>query len=56
MANQTETGHAKNVANFGTLTSVVNGFGAVYNPSKQSITPASLATQLSNARNMMNIL
>lgn len=53
MANQSETGHAKNVANFGTLITVVNGFGEVYNPSKQSITSVSLATLLTEAKNMM---
>jgi len=53
MAKISETGHAKNVANFGTLISVVNGFGAVYNPSKQSITTISLATLHNVAKNMM---
>jgi len=38
MAKTSETGHAKNVANFGTLISVVKGFQSAYNPSKQSIT------------------
>lgn len=37
MAKISETGHAKNVANFGTLITVVNGFNSLYNPSKQSI-------------------
>jgi len=54
MANQTETGHAKNVANFGTLITVVNGFGEVYNPSKQSITALSLATLQESAKNVMS--
>lgn len=44
MANQTETGHAKNVANFGTLITVVKGFKTAYNPSKPSITLAALNT------------
>ena len=56
MANQTETGHAKNVANFGTLITVVNGFGEVYNPSKQTITAASLATLYENSKNLMSEL
>lgn len=54
MANTSETGHAKNVANFGTLITVVNGFGEVYNPSKQSITSASLRTLHDSAKNLMN--
>ncbi|MDP2338350.1 MAG: hypothetical protein Q8N05_18245 [Bacteroidota bacterium] len=56
MANQSETGHAKNVANFSTLITVVNSFGAVYNPSKQAITPGALAAQAGNATNVMNLL
>lgn len=54
MANQTETGHAKNVANFGTLITAINGFGDAYNPSKQAITTASLSTLYENAKNIMN--
>lgn len=56
MANQSETGHAKNVANFGTLISVVNGFGAAYNPSKQSITPGALATLYERAKNVLKLI
>ena len=54
MATQSETGHAKNVANFGTLITVINGFGEAYNPSKQVITLASLSTLNENAKNMMS--
>lgn len=32
-----ETGHAKNVANFQTLISFVTGYGATYNPSKNAL-------------------
>ena len=56
MANQSETGHAKNVANFGTLITVVNGFGEVYNPSKQTITTTALATLYENSKGMMSEL
>lgn len=49
MAKTSETGHAKNVANFGTLITVVKGFKTVYNPSKQSITLAALNTLKTNA-------
>jgi hypothetical protein len=44
MAKISETGHAKNVANFGTLITVVKGFKTAYNPSKQTITLAALNT------------
>jgi len=56
MANQSETGHAKNVANFGTLITVVNGFGEIYNPSKQTITTASLASLYENSKSVMSEL
>jgi hypothetical protein len=56
MANQTETGHAKNVANFGTLITVVNGFGDVYNPSKQSIVLTALSVLVESAKNVMRVV
>jgi hypothetical protein len=37
MASTSETGHAKNVANFEDLISFCTGYGAKYNPSKASI-------------------
>jgi hypothetical protein len=37
MASTSETGHAKNVANFQTLISFVTGYGAAYNPSKTAL-------------------
>ena len=37
MASTTETGHAKNVANFEDLISFCTGYGASYNPSKAAI-------------------
>jgi hypothetical protein len=37
MASTTETGHAKNVANFEDIISFVTGYGATYNPSKAAI-------------------
>lgn len=37
MANTSETGHAKNAANFDELTSFATGYGRPYNPSKISI-------------------
>ena len=37
MASTSETGHAKNVANFQDLIEFVTGYGATYNPSKNSL-------------------
>jgi len=54
MAKNLESGHAKNVANFKSLITVSTGFGAVYNPSKQSITLNSLTPLLESASNAMN--
>ncbi len=38
MPSTSETGHAKNVANFDNLISFCNGYGASYNPSKDALT------------------
>lgn len=37
MASTSETGHAKNVANFQDLISFVSGYGATYNPNKTAL-------------------
>ena len=37
MASTSETGHAKNVANFKDLISFVTGYGATYNPTKNTL-------------------
>ena len=37
MASTSETGHAKNVANFNELIAFITGYGATYNPTKSSI-------------------
>lgn len=42
MASTSEVGHAKNVANFQDLIAFVNGYGATYNPSKNSLKPPQL--------------
>jgi hypothetical protein len=44
MANFTEKGHAKNVANLGTMITFATGFGTGYNPSKKSISLPALNT------------
>ena len=42
MPSKSETGHAKNVANFEDLISFCNGYGPTYNPSKDALTIANL--------------
>ena len=37
MASTSETGHAKNVANFQNLIAFITGYGATYNPSKNAL-------------------
>ena len=49
MSSTSETGHAKNVANFQDLISFCNGYGASYNPNKASITLAALGTKHTDA-------
>ncbi len=50
MASTTETGHAKNVANFEDLISFSQGYGTTYNPSKNSLKIAQLQTQLASVK------
>lgn len=54
MAKQSETGHAKNVANFGTLLTIVSGFGATYVPSKPTISMRALNGVNENAKNALS--
>ena len=49
MKSTSETGHAKNVANFEDLISFCTAYGTNYNPSKTSITLSSLNTLYTNA-------
>ena len=49
MASTSETGHAKNVANFEDLISFCTGYGTSYNPSKNSIKIPQLTTLRTNA-------
>ena len=51
MASTSETGHAKNVANLQSLISFCQGYGASYNPSKESLSIASLKSLLTEAGN-----
>lgn len=51
MASTSETGHAKNVANFDELISFVSGYGEAYNPSKASISLSELQILSTGAKN-----
>lgn len=53
MPSTSETGHAKNVANFEDLISFCNGYGASYNPSKEALKIANLQTQLTGSQNVL---
>ena len=50
MASTSETGHAKNVANFEDLISFCTGYGASYNPSKAAIKLPALTTSFTDAK------
>ena len=50
MASISETGHAKNVANFEDLISFCKAYGITYNPSKEALKIANLTTQLADAQ------
>lgn len=50
MASTSETGHAKNVANFEKLVTDVTALGATYNPSKTNLKVTALNTQLTAAK------
>lgn len=54
MPTSTETGHAKNVANFENLILFCTGYSATYNPSKSSIKLTALNPQLTDARAAIN--
>lgn len=50
MASTSETGHHKNLANFEDLISFCVGYGATYNPSKNSLKIPQLQTQLASVK------
>ncbi len=50
MASTSETGHAKNVANFQDLIEFVTGYGANYDPSKSSLKLSSLTNLYTSAQ------
>lgn len=49
-----ETGHAKNVANFGVLVSYVEGYGASYAPSNAAILLTALQDKMSDAEDSLD--
>ena len=54
MASTSEVGHAKNVANFQDLIEFVIGYGATYNPSKNSLKLPQLIALKDNAQAKLN--
>ena len=57
MASTSETGHAKNVANFQDLIEFVTGYGTTYNPSKNSLKlPQLIALKVSAESNLADII
>jgi len=54
MASISETGHAKNVANFDDLISFVTGYGTAYNPSKASIKLEALQSLSGSTKNAID--
>lgn len=54
MASTSETGHAKNVANFDDLISFALGYGATYNPSKASLKVTALQALSTSAKASIN--
>lgn len=53
MASTSETGHAKNVANFEVLISSCTGYGTAYNPSKNALKIPQLQSALTTAKNSL---
>ncbi|HUW06884.1 MAG TPA: hypothetical protein VMW01_11550 [Williamwhitmania sp.] len=54
MKTNTESGHAKNVANFEALVTVALGYGAAYNPAKASLKIEAAQAIATNARSLVN--
>ena len=56
MASTSETGHAKNVANFEELVTLCKGYGPTYNPANPNLVTTALDTLLSNAKSSLSAL
>lgn len=55
MKSTSETGHAKNIANFQDLISFCQGYGTSYNPTKESLKIAQLQAQYQSTLDKLNI-
>ena len=53
MPSTSETGHAKNVANFEDLISFCNAYGTTYNPSKESLSVVKLKELQTQAKEIL---
>ena len=53
MASTSETGHAKNIANFQDLIAFVTGYGATYNPSKNALKLPQLNTLVTTSQSKL---
>ncbi len=56
MASNSETGHAKNVANLQTLITYSNGYGAEYNPSNPDITINAMQSMHTSAKASLSLV
>ncbi|NTU50653.1 MAG: hypothetical protein HGA87_07270 [Desulfobulbaceae bacterium] len=56
MASTSETGHAKNAANFELLLTYVSSLGTAYNPTKAALKLAAMQTQLTSAKNSITAI
>lgn len=57
MASTSETGHAKNVANFQDLIEFVTAYGATYNPTKNSLKlPQLIALKTAADSNLADVI
>lgn len=56
MASTSETGHARNVANFEQLLTYIAGYGTVYNPSKAALKLAAMQALATNAKNAVSVV
>ncbi len=48
-----ETGHAKNVANFDDMVSIIEGYGPAYNPTREELKLQSLKLLSNNSKNVL---
>ena len=56
MSSTSETGHAKNVANFATLHTFILGYGEAYNPSKESLKAAMIQGLVTSSQNSLELV